>query len=333
MGFSAYQHLDTGVMGDNSINELRADYPGGLHFVVGDTHGEPATLAALMKKIRFDPGKDHVYFVGDYNAGNDVAGLLRYLSSCYREDYRIPGFHLIRGNHERELYPLYPLENMPDIIVLKGQYLDYYIVHAGMVSAALELIGREAACAPAGAVLAYRLTESAAGYDAPLRQIIWSRNGLYSQHSHWHAWPSQELLHRSHACILHGHTPFCMLKRGDVSLYGDKSLFWDKEHIWFSEDLQSFDLDSNMKGRYDPSDSYRGLACVCLEAVEEAAAMEYGELSVESVSAVRGCVFGQTLVNEYFPVGNGDTDIIFHARPEMKTISLDDEGRLNIEEL
>ena len=121
-----------------------------------------------------------------------------------------------------------------------------------------------------------------------------------------------------------------MLKRGNVSLYGDKSLFWDEQHIWFSEDLQSFNLDSNVKGRYDSSDRYRGLTCICLEAVEDAAALNFGELSIESVLAARNGVFGQAHINGFYPNGNEDMDLIFNSRPEMKTISVDAEGRLYI---
>lgn len=311
---------------DDNIEEIRSAYPNGLHFVVGDTHGEVSTLLALMEKIRFDPNRDHVYFVGDYNRGGDVTRLLRYLSVYYREDASLPGFHLIRGNHERELKPVYSLENLPDMFVLKGTHLDYYIAHAGMVYSGLRLIGQDVADAPMGSVHAYRLTEEAASYDAPLRQIVWSRNGLYSQHSQQHLWPSTDLLRRYRACILHGHTPFCMLKRGDYSLYGGRSLFWKDQHIWFSEDLQSYNLDSNVKGRHDPTERYRGLTCVCLEIIEEIAAASHGKLTVEAVLSARNGVFGKAHIPECAEIENADIEIILRAHPNMKTISIDAAG-------
>ena len=40
---------------DNNIEKIREKYPCGLHFVVGDTHGEYQTLMSLMDKICFDP--------------------------------------------------------------------------------------------------------------------------------------------------------------------------------------------------------------------------------------------------------------------------------------
>lgn len=88
---------------DNNIQTLRAKYPQGLHFVVGDTHGEYTSLMRLMEKIQFNPQKDNVYFVGDYNEGVNPEILPQYIAEYYQADYTIPGFHLIRGNHEREL--------------------------------------------------------------------------------------------------------------------------------------------------------------------------------------------------------------------------------------
>ena len=124
------------VSDDDSIHEIREQYPEGLHFVVGDVHGEAPTLRELMKKIAFIPDKDHVFFVGDYNGGGSPHALLEYISLYYQEDFTKPGFHLIRGNHEWELGPLYPLDNLPDILVYKGEQMNYFITHAGMVARA-----------------------------------------------------------------------------------------------------------------------------------------------------------------------------------------------------
>ena len=108
---------------DDNILQLRSRYPEGLHFVVGDLHGEVKTLMDLMSKIQFDAEKDHVYFIGDYSSGGNETALLSYLSRYYQADTDIPGFHLIRGNHERELSLSYPLENLPDLYVVRGKKL------------------------------------------------------------------------------------------------------------------------------------------------------------------------------------------------------------------
>lgn len=152
---------------DDNIQSIRNRYPGGLHFVVGDTHGESTTLRLLMDKIQFNPQIDHVYFLGDYNCGGNVYALLHDIAKYYQEDYAVPGFHLIRGNHERELYPIFELKNMPDIIVIRGTVMNYYLAHAGMVDKAFDLINKdiESTYKP---VYAYALDETVAGYDAPL---------------------------------------------------------------------------------------------------------------------------------------------------------------------
>ena len=225
----------------------------------------------------------------------------------------------------------YPLENIPDIIVIKGKYLNYYIVHAGMVAEAFELISRDVDGKPEGYIQAYRFDESVAGYDAPLRQVTWSRKGLYSQRSHWHVWPSEENLHEKRTCIIHGHTPFCMLKKGDYFRYGDKNLFWVNQKIWFSEDFQSFDIDSNIKGRYNPEDSYRGLSCICLESVEKIASLNGNRLTAEAVRESQNFVFGMGLVYGYSFFENADIDRILTAQPAMKNIYADSNRRIWLE--
>ena len=83
---------------DESIESLRRAHPDGLTFVVGDTHGEYETLDLLLRTIRFDPEKDHAFFVGDYNEGGDVRRLLKLLSQqqtrldsiCNQKDHHGP---------------------------------------------------------------------------------------------------------------------------------------------------------------------------------------------------------------------------------------------------
>lgn len=314
---------------DDNIQSIRNRYPGGLHFVVGDTHGESTTLRLLMDKIQFNPQIDHVYFLGDYNCGGNVYALLHDIAKYYQEDYAVPGFHLIRGNHERELYPIFELKNMPDIIVIRGTVMNYYLAHAGMVDKAFDLINKdiESTYKP---VYAYALDETVAGYDAPLRQVVWSRNGLYSQRSHYHVWPSEKSLQAANACIIHGHTPFSQLKRGNFFSYGDRMLFWENQKVWFAEDLQSFDIDSNVKGRFDTSDLYRGLSCVCLEMIDEIAAKGNGVLKREVLRESENFVFSVP----HTPIENTNVDTDFsnllQAKPAMKRILLDNDGMLQL---
>lgn len=325
MNDSNYRHCSV-TTEDSNIEALRARYPDGLTFVVGDTHGEYATLQALMDKIQFNPAADHVYFVGDYNGGGSPGLLLQYLSQYYQQDPENPGFHLIRGNHERELWPQYPLKNLPDIIVIKAKTMDYFISHAGMMAHVHQLICDDIKDAGEGAVFQYRLDDNAVAYDAPLRQIIWSRNGLYSQKSHYHCWPSEDALRETKTCIIHGHTPYFFLKRGQYFAYGDRNIFWENQRVWFSEDLQSFNIDSNIKGRADFSNTYRGLSCICLEALEEIASAYGGSLTIDGLLSAADAVFGVPYIYSFSEMSESATARILTAEPVMKTIAADSNG-------
>lgn len=329
--------------GEENIDSLRKRY-GGLHFVVGDTHGEYHTLKLLLKKIRFDERKDHVYFVGDYNSGGDPHMLLRILSGHYSADCSVPGFHLIRGNHERECSPVYRLENLPDVFVVRGNALTYYIAHAGMISSVFDAICADISSQPDRKVFAYRLAEHTTGYDAPFREIVWSLFGLYSQKirqaarsgnrpssykSRRAVWPSEETLLERHACIIHGHTPYSFFFEKGKPGYGDRNLFWTNQHIWFSEDLQAFDIDSDVKGRNAGGETYRGLSCLCLEALEENAAQNGGRLTVEGLRRGENVAFSAPYTPKLsFAFGNADA--ILKAAPEMKTITTDADGNVVI---
>ena len=307
---------------DDNIGELRKKYPNGLHFVVGDTHGQVETLIKLMKKIEFDPQKDHVCFVGDYNGGGRVDCLLSYIAQFYNPEHDGPGFHIIRGNHERELYPIYMLEQHPDIMVIRGKTLIFYIVHSGMVSAALRLLNKDIEENPDKKVFAYKLDDCTTVYDAPLRPVIWSRNGLYTQKTRrW--WPTEAELSENKACVIHGHAPYCFFLHENYISYGDNSLFWQNQHIFFSESLQSFNIDSNVKGRMKNGEFYRGLSCVCLEMIDEIAADNEGKLTIDGVISAPNFVFSEILSEVSTPYIGGISRII-EARPEMKTITLDE---------
>ena len=316
---------DSIITTDNSnIAELRSQYPDGLHFVVGDTHGEWKTLEKLMDNILFDPAKDHVYFVGDYNDGGNVKLLLTYISRYYAADYNAPGFHLIRGNHELyELYPEYALENLPEIIVVRGKEMNYYIAHAGMVSPVFDCINQDIKTHPERNTSAYKLDEYSMRADAPFRQIIWSQRGLYSQRSYWHVWPSGDKLLENHACIIHGHTPYpYFIGRGYFS-YGDNNLFWENQHIFFSEDLQGFDIDSNIKGVHWNGQTYRGLTCICLEVLDEIAKAGGGMLTTDGIRNSQNFVFYAELAHS-LPIGvHGDIGKVLDASPAMSFITAD----------
>ena len=315
------------VIEDNNIESLRQRYPEGLHFVVGDLHGEVLTLVKLMDKIRFDPDKDHIYFVGDYNGGGDTQTLLKYMSNYYQEDHEVPGFHMIRGNHERELSPFFELGNLPDIMVVRTDHLNYYIVHAGMVSAAFDLINRDMEDEPGRKVYAYRLENNTCCYDAPLRQIIWSLHGLYSQRSRWHVWPSENKLMEHRAVIVHGHSPYSFFRKDAWNSYGDNNLFWEKQHMYFCEELHSFNVDSDIKGRNANGERYRGLSCICLEVYDEIASDDNGLLTIDKITGYENGVFAAELDRSYRNVPLGDKNVILDARPQMKTITLDESGR------
>lgn len=312
---------------DGNITSLRIKYGKGLHWVIGDTHSEVHTLHKLMEKINFDPDNDRVYFLGDYNSGGNTYELLRYISRYYQTDHGSHGFHLIRGNHERECSPVFPLGNMPDIIVIKGYAMNYFLVHAGMTASAFELINADMAASPEKWYFAYSLTDKSTAYNAPLRQLTWSKYGLYSQHSRPKIWPDEAELTRSKACIIHGHTPYCFFSDKMHSYYGRRSLFWKKQHIWFSEDLQSFDIDSNVKGREKKGESYRGLSCICLEAIEEIAEKSGNRLNISSIEDAENFVFTSDYTDNNGFVSSGTADDLLNATPEMKTIDTDIDGK------
>ena len=323
MGFS----MRTVMRQDDNIAELRRRYPDGLHFVVGDLHGETATLIRLMRKICFNPDLDHVYFLGDYNGGGSVRALLNYMARYYQPDYDAPGFHMIRGNHERELFPVYALENLPDVIVVRRARLNFYLAHAGMVSGAFDLINRDIDRHPGQRIFAYRLENNTCCYDAPLRQLVWSLRGLYSQHSRRHVWPAEDALIGRSACVVHGHTPYCFLKKEDRYGYGDDNLFWEKQHVWFCRELRSFDIDSNIKGCFANGESYRGLSCLCMEVYDELAQSHDGLLTTQALREAENGIFGVEIEYSHNDRADGSPDAILKARPAMKTIALDTEGR------
>ena len=105
--------------------------------------------------------------------------------------------------------------------------------------------------------------------------------------------------------------------------YGDYSLFWENQKIWFSEDLCSFDIDSNVKGRVECGETYRGLACVCLEALDEISEANNGYLTISAIRAAPNFVFSVPLEPRWYYEQRGDISRVLEARPRMKRILLD----------
>lgn len=307
---------------DNNIDELREKYANGLTFVVGDTHGELDTLVSLMDKIRFDKSKDHIYFVGDYNAGGRPNLLLDYISQYFHMDYSIPGFHLIRGNHERELLPTFPLENLPDIIAIRGETCVFFIVHAGMMDDIYDLIIEDIDKHPDDRVFSYALANNLVGEFDPYRQVVWSKSGFYQRARYNNVWPSEAKLKNRNAFIIHGHTPYVYMLRNKRFDYGRRNLFFTNQHVCFSEDLQSFNIDSNVKGRYMPGDdTYKGLSCICLEALDELSDPGNG-ITIDAVKNASNFVFGSPYRYCDFAVEHFDKNEVLNAMPTYKMIKL-----------
>ena len=73
--------------------------------VIGDIHGYNASLCALLEKVKPEPGRDRLIFLGDlFDRGPDSHGVfltVRNLQKQFVED-----FILLRGNHEDYLLQL-----------------------------------------------------------------------------------------------------------------------------------------------------------------------------------------------------------------------------------
>jgi len=71
---------------------------GSKTFIIGDIHGCLDMLKRLVEKIKWDPAKDKLIFVGDYiDRGPDPKGVVEYILSLMAESSRI---QCLIGNHE-----------------------------------------------------------------------------------------------------------------------------------------------------------------------------------------------------------------------------------------
>lgn len=261
------------VIDDNNIDELRNKYSGGLHFVVGDLHKCWQTLDALLQKIKYNPDKDHIYFLGDYYGGDneiDIDNLLKYLSNNFQEDYTKPGFHLILGNHE---YMEKALANLPDIIVLRMNKHNFYMAHASFYNKVIDIIYDDMEQNSSQKVFSYKIDRTISSNEEKGSErykcwrMKWSAKGTFvpENQNEFNQNTGQSVDEK--ACIIHGHTPFFFFDANDAEKkYGNNSLFWENQKIWFSEDMRSFNIDSNIKGE---KDSRRALSCLCLEVLDD----------------------------------------------------------------
>ncbi len=90
----------------------------GRDFVVGDLHGAFRVLDEALAKVRFDPGCDRLFSVGDLiDRGPKSTRCLEFLGK--------PWFHAVRGNHEDDLldFYLHPVEE--DALRITVQWAPY----------------------------------------------------------------------------------------------------------------------------------------------------------------------------------------------------------------
>ena len=67
-------------------------------FIIGDIHGCLDMLKRLVEKIKWDPARDKLIFVGDYiDRGPDPKGVVDYILSLMAES---SGIQCLIGNHE-----------------------------------------------------------------------------------------------------------------------------------------------------------------------------------------------------------------------------------------
>lgn len=95
-------------------------------------------------------------------------------------------------------------------------------------------------------------------------------------------------------------------------------------------ELQSFNIDSNIKGRYENNEFYRGLSCICLNPLDEIVASNNGNMTVELLKQSDNFVFGESLVNNPWNGSLNNIDRLLKASPSMKIITLLNDGNIEI---
>jgi serine/threonine protein phosphatase 1 len=132
--------------------------------IIGDIHGCLKMLTRLMKKIKWDPDRDRLIFLGDYvDRGTDSRGVIDYLIRISEESENVD---CLMGNHEAgfldylsgqdlrtflangggstllsyqtkagvDCTPVVPADHLAFLKGLKPwvELEDYYVVHAGL---------------------------------------------------------------------------------------------------------------------------------------------------------------------------------------------------------
>lgn len=332
--------INTIICEDNNIEQLRAKHPDGLHFVVGDLHGSFATLNKLLKKIKYNKEKDQIYFVGDYyyTTDGDVNELINRLNEDFHTDYSKTGFHLIKGNHDEKCLP-----GLPNIIALKMNKHTFYISHAAVYNKVIDIIYTDMKTKPEKSIFAYKFDTNAInsksnGEAKKCYRMTMSIKGNFNpqiiiNNENDDAVFIQDTINSKDetACIIHGHTPYCYLKNDDnEKKYGSKSVFWKKQHIWFSEDMRSFDIDSNVKGKLHGHDAERRLSCICLEVYDE-----LESLTIKNIYHGENGVFSVKHESENKSSAQSDktSDLLSKIKKiDCKIITVDDKGQLIIRE-
>jgi serine/threonine protein phosphatase 1 len=86
---------------------------------IGDIHGSYRKLASLMKKIKIDPEKDLIVFLGDYiDRGDRSKEVVDYLVELKRE---MPSTVFLLGNHEHMLLEYLSGRNINPFLFNGGQ--------------------------------------------------------------------------------------------------------------------------------------------------------------------------------------------------------------------
>lgn len=100
---------------------------------VGDIHGCYTKLISLMKRVKINPEKDKLVFLGDYiDRGDQSKEVVEYLIHLKKE---MPSAVFLLGNHEQMLLEYLSRENINSFLINGGKKtLDSYFGDGGLSS-------------------------------------------------------------------------------------------------------------------------------------------------------------------------------------------------------